>query len=219
MTDPQTIDGLLKKASAKLSAALSLDHQAARHEARLLLAEQLECDNSFLFSHGDTPLKPAQITSYWNAIERRAAGEPVAYIIGSRGFWRFQFQTTPAALIPRPDTELLVERALAIIAKHPITDVADLGTGTGAIGLSLAAEKTDLRVYLIDASAAALALAKQNQKFIAEQAGCIAPSMLIRSHWLDALGAQSLDMIVSNPPYIAADDPHLKRGDLCFEPP
>jgi len=144
-------------------------------------------------------------------VQRRRDGEPVAYITGHRGFWTLDLEVTPATLIPRPETELLVELALARMT--PKANVADLGTGSGAIALAMARECPTASVVATDASIDALAVAERN----ATKHG-IRNVRFAHGDWLAPLAGERFDLIVSNPPYIEADDPHLGQGDLRFEP-
>src|SRR5690606_13162514 len=146
-------------------------------------------------------------------VARRAAGEPVAYLLGTRGFWRFDLAVTPDTLIPRPETELLVELALARIAPGTPARVADLGTGSGAIALAIAGERPQARVVATDASAGALAVARGN--VAAQRIGNIA---FRHGDWWAPLAGARYDVVASNPPYIADGDMHLAQGDLRFEP-
>ncbi|TAN77842.1 MAG: peptide chain release factor N(5)-glutamine methyltransferase, partial [Gallionella sp.] len=141
-------------------------------------------------------------------------GEPVAYLLGEREFYGLNFKVSPATLIPRPDTELLVDLALQRISQQSACRVLDLGTGSGAIALSIAHARPDARVVAVDASAAALEVAQCNARRLA-----LTNVRLLRSDWFSALRDERFDMIVSNPPYIAAGDVHLSQGDVRFEPP
>jgi release factor glutamine methyltransferase len=188
---------------------------SARLEAELLLAMVLQKPRSFLYSHPEYVLTSAQQSAYDGLIKRRVAGEPVAYITGTRGFWTLDLQVTSAVLIPRPETELLVELALAC-GELPGDDaqIADLGTGSGAIALALASERPHWQVFATDRSAAALQVAAGN----ATRLG-LHNVVFCQGNWCDALPAGlSLDMMVSNPPYVEAGDPHLQQSDLRFEP-
>src|SRR5690606_35513374 len=146
-------------------------------------------------------------------VRRRAAGEPVAYLLGSRGFWRFDLSVTADTLIPRPDTELLVELALRRIPERSPARVADLGTGSGAIALAIASERPDAQVVATDASEAALAVASGNAAALG-----IGNVEFRRGDWLAPLAGERFDLVASNPPYIADGDAHLAQGDLRFEP-
>jgi release factor glutamine methyltransferase len=182
-------------------------------EPELLLAHALGRPRSWLYAHGDGELDAAAAASFACLIARRRAGEPVAYLTGSRGFWRFDLQVTPATLIPRPETELLVELALARLPADRALQLADLGTGSGAIALALACERPRARVVATDASGDALAVARANAAALA------LPNVEFRhGDWCAPLAGERFDLIASNPPYIAQDDTHLQRGDLRYEP-
>ncbi|MGN2254434.1 peptide chain release factor N(5)-glutamine methyltransferase [Frateuria sp. GZRe12] len=191
-------------------AATRLDDRA---EAAILLAHALGKPRSWLLAHADDQADTAGAAAFAALVERRAAGEPVAYLTGHRGFWTLDLEVTPATLIPRPETELLVELALAKLPREGAPRVADLGTGSGAIALAIARESPHARVLATDASAAALAVARRNA-----EANRIRNVGFAEGDWFAALGDDRFDLIVSNPPYIAAGDPHLERGDLRFEP-
>ncbi len=182
-----------------------------RLEAELLLVHVLGKPRSWLVAHADDVLDDATAAVFASLIERRTGGEPVAYITGHRGFWTLDLDVTPATLIPRPETELLVE--LALERMTPRSRVADLGTGSGAIALALARESAAASVVASDASADALAVARRN----ADKHG-IANVRFVHGDWLTPLAGEQFDVIVSNPPYIEAHDPHLEQGDLRFEP-
>lgn len=145
-------------------------------------------------------------------LKRRVAGEPVAYLIGSQGFWSLDLEVSPATLIPRPETELLVEVALDLPLPREAA-VLDLGTGTGAIALALATERSHWQICAVDLQQQAVDLAERNrQRYQLDNV------RLFASDWFTAIPAQRFDLIVSNPPYIEANDPHLNQGDVCFEP-
>jgi release factor glutamine methyltransferase len=184
-----------------------------RAEAELLLLHVLRQPRSWLFAHADEPLEMDVQTSYQELLARREAGEPVAYLVGHRGFWTLDLEVTPATLIPRPETELLVELALQRLPSGFSGQVADLGTGSGAIALAIARERPHAQVIATDASAAALEVARRNA-----QRHAIDNVSFVQGDWLAPLADQRFDLIASNPPYIEADDPHLARGDLRFEP-
>jgi release factor glutamine methyltransferase len=185
-----------------------------RAEAELLLLHVVKQPRSWLFTHADDDLDLDVQTAYADLLERRARGEPVAYITGSRGFWSLELEVTPATLIPRPETELLVELALQRLPRDSACAVADLGTGSGAVALALASERPCCRVTATDASEAALEVARRN----AARLG-IGNVVFAQGDWMAPLGDARFELIVSNPPYIEAGDAHLARGDLRFEPP
>lgn len=191
---------------------LSADVEA-RHEAEILLCHVLERDRAWLFTHSDVVPDAIQHERFNELITARRRGEPVAYLIGTRGFWTLDLGVTADVLIPRPETELLVELALQRIPLDAEFHVADLGTGSGAIALAIARERPRAHVLATDASAAALAVASTNAKQLE-----ISNVEFVQGDWCAAFGSRSFDLIVSNPPYIAAGDQHLDQGDLRFEP-
>lgn len=194
--------------------AAQLTGEDARFEAELLLAHALGRTRTWLFTWPEFEPDAAQGAEYERLIQARRRGEPVAYLTGRREFWSLDLAVTPAVLIPRAETERLVELALARIPFERALAVADLGTGSGAIALAIARERPRARVLATDASEEALAVARGN----AQRLG-IANVEFAQGDWCDALGDASFDVIVSNPPYIEAGDAHLAQGDLRFEPP
>jgi len=182
-------------------------------ETEVLLAHALARDRAWLYAHADDPLPVAQAIAFHQLLVRRAAGEPIAYLIGHREFWSLDLAVTPDVLIPRAETELLVELALEKIPLGEQVEIADLGTGSGAVALALAHERPHARVLATDASAAALAVARGN----AERLGARNVEFA-QGDWCAALGPRRFELIVSNPPYVADRDLHLVRGDLRFEP-
>lgn len=200
-------------AEAIRSAAAQLTSESVRLDAELLLCHVLGVNRSWLYAWPDKPLDVNQQQHFEVLVARRASGEPIAHILGEREFWSLTLKVTPDTLIPRPDTELLVEQALHLLPEDAVLKVADLGTGSGAIVLAIARERPRCRVVATDLSAAALAVAQEN----ARRHG-IANVEFRRGRWCKALGDEQFDLIVSNPPYIAADDPHLAQGDVRFEP-
>ncbi|HEX6612517.1 MAG TPA: peptide chain release factor N(5)-glutamine methyltransferase [Rhodanobacteraceae bacterium] len=219
---------------AQGSRALAGDE--ARAESELLLTHVLGVSRAWLVAHADDEVDEPRRGAFEALIARRIRGEPIAYITGSRGFHALELHITPDVLIPRPETELLVEVALARIprspdevernpgqragllpdsaALHPGYKIADLGTGSGAIALAIARERPRAHVLATDASAAALEVARANA-----QALRLTNVEFAQGDWCAALGGRrDFDLIVSNPPYIAEEDPHLHEGDLRFEP-
>lgn len=201
---PIRIDALLRDARQRIDAV----------DAELLLAHVLQRSRTWLFTHGDAVPEPAQVDAFADFVRRRQAGEPVAYLIGRRGFWNFELDVTPATLIPRPETERLVELALVHLPVDRALRVADLGTGSGAIALAIASERPRAQVLATDASAAALTVAESN----AARLGLGNVEFRL-GDWCAPLGAECFELIASNPPYIADTDPHLAQGDLRHEPP
>jgi release factor glutamine methyltransferase len=200
-----TIEQLLASAQLPESPTAQLDIE-------LLLAHALGKSRSYLRTWPERELDSEQLKRFNEALARRQAGEPVAYILGLQGFWTLELEVASHTLIPRPDTELLVETALSLIPAQP-AQVLDLGTGTGAIALALASERPAWQVMGVDRIAEAVELAERNRQRLAFNNVRFA-----QSHWFSALTGQRYQMIVSNPPYIAADDHHLAEGDVRFEP-
>lgn len=199
-------------ANAIRDAASRLVGDEARLEAELLLAHALERPRSWFYAHAGDLLEPRGASAFEDLLRRRERGEPVAQITGHRGFWSLDLVVTADTLIPRPETELLVELALDRLPRGEPRRVLDLGTGTGAIALAIASERPLADVTAVDASEPALAVARDN----AVEAGL--PLRLHRSDWFSAIAGERFDLVASNPPYIAESDPHLKQGDLRFEP-
>lgn len=202
-----TVAAVLSAARAKLAPA----------EARLLLAHVLGRPLAWLFAHDDEVLDEAALLAFASLAARRAGGEPVAYLLGHREFYGREFAVSRAVLIPRPETELLVDLARRKVGAGNTAiqalRILDLGTGSGCIAITLALEIPRAEVTAADASAEALVVAQAN----AERHG--AKLRLLQSDWYAALAGERFDLIVSNPPYIAAGDPHLAEGDLRHEPP
>ena len=186
---------------------------SARLDTELLLCAVLKKDRSFIRAWPEHELDQQQLHSFQEKLKQRILGVPIAHILGERGFWSLNLNVTADTLIPRPDTERLVELALEIIPDKAQWEILDLGTGTGAIALSLAKEKPNCSITATDQSNAALNIAKQNA-----EKNKIPNIEFIQSDWFGKLENKQFDMIVSNPPYIKENDPHLKQGDVRFEP-
>ena len=198
---------------AELLAAPSLpDSETPALDTALLLAHVLGKPRSYLLTWPERALTDEQQAQFAALLQRRRQGEPVAYLLGNQGFWSLELQVSPDTLIPRPDTERLVEVALEL---GPLQSarVLDLGTGTGAIALALAAERSQWQLTGVDRMPGAVALADSNRNRLK-----LDNAQFLVSDWFGALPGQRFDLIVSNPPYIAADDPHLQQGDVRFEP-
>lgn len=193
--------------------SLLLDTRLPRLEVRMLLEHVLAKPRAWLLAHDTDPLAPEVAVAYEALAQRRLAGEPMAYLLGQREFMGHVFRVTPDVLIPRPDTEVLVETALECVAGQAAPAVLDLGTGSGAIAISIALARRDARVMASDVSAAALVVAAGNAWELT------ASVRFVEGNWYDAVPAgEGFDLIVSNPPYVASDDPHLGQGDVRFEP-
>lgn len=182
-------------------------------EARLLLCLVLEKSPSWIMAWPESNLETSQHQAFLKVIARRKQGEPLAYITGERGFWSLTLKVSPDTLIPRADTEVLVETALKLIDEHKTSSLLDLGTGTGAIALALACEHPNIKVLATDFSHAALQVAKHNL-----QSTGLANVSIIQSNWFSEIPKQHFDLIVSNPPYIAENDEHLQDIGLKYEP-
>ena len=181
-------------------------------DARLLLRHVLKCSAVRLAAYPEARLEAPEWAEFRALVERREAGEPVAYLVGEREFFGRRFIVTPAVLIPRPDTELLVELALAHFGDKPRARVLDLGTGSGALAVSLALELPEADVTAVDRSREALWVAMANA------ARLRASVSFVHGDWFSPLGDDCYQLIVANPPYVAAADPHLEEGDVRFEP-
>jgi release factor glutamine methyltransferase len=203
----------LKTTVPRLADTLALEGREARLEGQILAAHALGVNRAWLIAHDRDELTPAQAKAVEALIARREHGEPVAYILAEKEFYGRMFKVTPDVLIPRPETELLVEAALERLPKDLPARVLDLGTGSGCIAISIALERPLAEVQAVEASAEALAVAQTNAgRLGANNVHCRG------GDWHGKLGVNKFDMIVSNPPYIAADDRHLDAGDLRFEP-
>jgi release factor glutamine methyltransferase len=206
-----TLQQALQSAQQALS---QLPHADPEIEAALLLGYILDKPRGYLFAWPEQELSPGQHADYLRLVERRLKQEPIAYITGQREFWSLTLEVNLHTLIPRPETELLVERAIYHAEQHPRPRIADLGTGSGAIALALASELPGAQIDATDLSPQALAMAMENAKGLGYNQVCFH-----QGDWCNALPLdQAYDLIVSNPPYIEADDPHLLQGDLPQEP-
>lgn len=206
---PYRIKEALQDAQSKL-AGIS---DTAPLDTEVLLAYAIEKDRTYLHTWPEKELTSEQQKIFQQAIKRRQRGEPVAYITGYREFWDMTLQVTPDTLIPRPETELLVETVLDKIPPESHWNIADLGTGSGAIALAIARERPGCQVTATDTSAAALAVARKNAQRL-----CISNIRFVEGHWFQPIENDKFEIIVSNPPYVHPNDPHLQKGDLRFEP-
>lgn len=204
----------IRAALQQVTQTLAARSDSARLDAELLLCKVLGKTRSYLFAWPEQELTDQQLTDLKHLMAQRLSGQPVAYLLGYREFWGMQLAVSPATLIPRPDTELIVELALERMAEHASPTILDLGTGSGAIAFALAKERPDVTILAVDKSPAALAVAELNQTNLD-----LSKVSLRVSDWFSALDSGSMfDLIVSNPPYIAVGDPHLEQGDVRFEP-
>lgn len=182
-------------------------------DAELLLCSVLRCDRGRLYAHPEQGLTRTQAALFNARLKLRAEGRPMAYLLGKKEFWSLELAVSEDTLIPRPETELLVEKALELLPTERARNVLDAGAGSGAIAIAIARERPKSRIIAVDNSPAALAVARKN---IAAHG--LWRIRLIKADWLAFQHEHQYDLIVSNPPYIAADDPHLKQGDIRFEP-
>ena len=197
----------LRQAASELSAS-----ESPKRDAEILLEFVTGKARTYLLAFGDTQLSADQEAQLATLLARRKTGEPVAHLVGEREFWSLPLYVSPATLIPRPDTECLVEQALSRLPAQACR-ILDLGTGTGAIALALASERPDCEVTAVDVMPDAVALAQRNVARLG-----LTNVTVLQSSWFSALETRSFEMIVSNPPYIDEHDPHLAQGDVRFEP-
>ena len=196
-----------------VEARQALANDDAQREAEILVAHASEQSRAWLFAHGDDEATDVLETKVRSLVAQRAAGVPIAHLIGKREFWSLPLDVNADVLIPRPETELLVELALRQIPQHEKVDIVDLGTGSGAIALAIAHERPISQVVAVDASEAALVVARRNAARLQ-----LKNVEFVGSDWFSALPDRRFHVIVANPPYIASADEHLSRGDLRFEP-
>lgn len=201
---------LLDTASARLYDV----SDSPRIDAEVLLQYAVEHDLAWLIAHNKDPATSAHKQQFEHLIQQREQGQPIAYLTGKKSFWSLELSVNPSVLIPRPDTEILVEQALELIPTDAPLSILDLGTGSGAIALSIAKERPSCKVTAVDLHNQVLATATDNAKYAK-----LTNVQFINSNWYAQLNTdQYFDLIVSNPPYIDSKDPHLTRGDLRFEP-
>ncbi|MCC2616018.1 peptide chain release factor N(5)-glutamine methyltransferase [Aestuariibacter halophilus] len=206
-TPLSTLSQWLDWATAELAGS-----ESAKLDARVLLCHCLDCSETYLYTWPDKALSEQQARAFQASIQSRKAGTPVAHLLGKREFWSLELTVNPSTLIPRPDTEVLVEAALAC----PVPEnarVLDLGTGTGAIALALASERPQWQIVAVDVVDEAVALAEHNRA--RHQLNNVTVQ---RSHWFDGIEQQAFDLIVSNPPYVEEQSLWLQQGDVRFEP-
>ena len=202
------VKALLQQSGTTLS-----NSESPQLDVELLLSHQLQKSRTWLHTWPDQEIAPNDLKTFERLLQRRQQGEPIAHIIGRQSFWSLELKVTTDTLIPRPDTELLVETALTMIPTEQPYQMADLGTGSGAIALAIASERPNVSITATDQSAAALQIAMENcqqhqlNNVEFKQRSCFAP-----------LKEARFELILSNPPYIAVDDPHLSQGDVRFDP-
>lgn len=180
-------------------------------DIQVILCHVLGKSRSYLYSHSEDKLPESQLTTFFELLRRRQNGEPVVHLTGTKGFWNIELSVNPTVLIPRPETELLVELALSL-EQDQIKSMVDLGTGSGAIAISLARERPDWIVFATDITTGAITTARRNA--LSNNANV----NFIQGHWCRPLADMRFDLIVSNPPYIKANDPHLAQPELKYEP-
>lgn len=202
-----TVDKLLDEAAPNPANGVE-----ARREAQILLGHVLGVARAWLVGHGDEKADPSAAAIFRDLVRRRRTGEPVAYLVGKREFYGLDFHVTPEVLIPRADTETLIDSALEKMILGASHDVLDLGTGSGCIAITIAHERPTTRVTAVDVSTAALNIARENAAAIGVDVE------FVQGRWFEPLASNRFDLIVSNPPYVATGDPHLQQGDLRFEP-
>lgn len=204
-----TIESILVQATGTLSKT----SDSAALDAEILLCQVLNKNRSYLRAWPEKNLTQDQHEQFENLLQQRAQGKPIAHLTGFKEFWSRDFKTTPDVLIPRPDTELLIELALELIPTNQACKLLDLGTGSGVIAITLAAERPNCSIVACDQSEKALVIAQENAR-----SHQIKNVQFFLSDWYDQIPNNKFDLILSNPPYIAADDPHLQQGDVRFDP-
>jgi len=204
-----TISQILASSSHRLAAL----HDTARLDAEVLIAHVLNFSRTQLYAWSGKMLSEADCRAIDVLIARRCNGEPVAYIVGYKEFWSLNFKVTRDTLIPRPETEHLVELALTQIPKKGAWQIADLGSGSGAIAIAIAKERPACQLLAVDKSAPALKIASENAAVLS-----VKNIRFCQSNWFESLHGESFDLIVSNPPYISLQDKHLSQGDVIYEP-
>jgi release factor glutamine methyltransferase len=207
------IHHVLHQSCQQLVHTIALDHAEANLEANLLLQHVLHVNRAWLITHEHDVLNADQQAEFQRLLKRRLDGEPIAYIVGFREFYGLQLKVSSVTLIPRPDTETLVDAALEKIPLDNAWHILDLGTGSGAVALAIAKHRNNCEVTAVDQSSGALNVTSENAQSLK-----LNNLRLIESNWFSELQGEGFDLIVSNPPYIAQDDEHLKQGDLRFEP-
>jgi release factor glutamine methyltransferase len=208
-TKTPTVGQCLSNASAKLTPR----SDSARLDAELLLNDVLRCGRSYLYAHPEAPLSGEHIAQFEQLLKRRWQGEPLAYLLGYKEFWSLRLKVTQDVLVPRPETELLVQLALASVVEKRTAKVVDLGTGCGAIGLAIAYERPQWCVTATDISRQALRVAVHNRDALK-----LRNINFAQGSWFSPLRPQGFDLVVVNPPYVSIHDPHLNQLELRHEP-
>ncbi len=205
---------MIKQVLQQAISLLTETSPSARLDAELLMCFTLHRSRTYLYAHADDPLDDNQRATFQALVLKRVAGVPIAYLTGTREFWSLPLRVSADTLIPRPETELLVELALTMIADTPQASILDLGTGSGAIAIALASERPHWQILACDKSQTAVTIAQDNVKRL----GLHTTVQVCCSDWFESIKKQPFHAIVSNPPYIAENDPHLTQGDVRFEP-
>ncbi len=203
-----TVTELLQKAEQDINCSSS-----ARLDAEILLCDVMRFNRSKIYSHPDQPVADEKLTLFKSLIEQRRQGHPIAHLTGKKEFWSLELAINEDTLIPRPETELLVETALKLVPDDTECNILDLGTGSGAIAIAIASERPHCNIIATDINANALAMAKKNAAFHG-----LTNIQFLVSDWYKNIPSQTFDLIVSNPPYIKQDDEHLSQDDVRFEP-
>jgi release factor glutamine methyltransferase len=208
MNDMTTIRDLLKAAQSELTFS-----DTARLDAEILLCHVMNTQRAWIYSRPEQQIPQQQVKTYRSLVKRRSKGYPIAYLTGHKEFWSIDLTVNEHTLIPRPETECLVEYLLEMIPAEKILNLTDLGTGSGAIAIAIARERPKCRITATDINDKALEIATANAKSIG-----LENIIFIKSDWFSTIKRQKFDIIVSNPPYIRSDDKHLQQGDVRFEP-
>lgn len=203
-----TITELLKEAEQKMNCS-----DSARLDAEILLCDVMQFNRSKIYSHPDQLITGKKLTLFKSLVEQRRQGHPVAHLIGKKEFWSLELTINEDTLIPRPETELLVETALNLVPDNAEYNILDLGTGSGAIAIAIASERQRCNLVATDINTNALDMAKKNAALYE-----LTNIQFLVSDWFKNIPSQTFDLIVSNPPYITQDDEHLSQGDVRFEP-